>query len=163
MKSKILAVYFPPPHFLESKQNPAFLVTIFSSIIWLQFTPSFSATNLNNQFILLSFWPSPSSILTPSHYCLYIPLSFIYLKKKREGKVRNEMKTRKRKKQKGRRKEDRERRKRRKFHCLCFITFTTKLYEWVIYSHRLISFLLISNPTTRSVSYFYDIAYVKVT
>ena len=86
MSSKILAVYFPPPHFLDSKQNSAFLVTIFSSIIWLQFTPSFSATNLNNQFILLSFWPSPSSLLTPSHYHLYIPISFIYLKKKKGGR-----------------------------------------------------------------------------
>ena len=75
------------------------------------------------------------------------------------------MKTRKRKKQKGRREEDRERRqrKRRKFHCMYFITFTTKLYEWVIHSHCLISFLLISNPTTPSVSYFYEITYAKFT
>ena len=107
MSSKILAVYFPPPHFLESKQNPAFLVTIFSSIIWLQFTPSFSATNLNNQFILLSFWPSPSSILTPFHYHLYIPLSFIYLKKKKEGKRKGKKWDENKKKEETERKKER--------------------------------------------------------
>lgn len=42
MSSRILLVCLPPPHFLESKQYPVSFVTIiFSSIICLQFIPSF--------------------------------------------------------------------------------------------------------------------------